>query len=269
MKARKPLIFIIIILLICTLEVLNLSVLDETFPFVLAEENTQKESETETEKEKAEEEKTTAKESSSKELLTPQEVEITIPVSVEWKNVPEKSIPEELIVTFVPDGVPFMATNVNFRKEMEAGSWSGYISALAGTQTVQVNVGRLEGLEYRVLGDVKKGIVLQYWEEGKIPNDGAKLAEQSIEPEKAPLDVPVETTKVSRPTVSPQAKITIQTEPGESLTPEEYNERMVEAALEARGYKSPNRAFYIAGIVVCAILILIVLAARIYLGKKM
>lgn len=191
---------------------------------------------------------------------------VDIPVSVNWDNVPEDKIPEQLTVLLTPDGVSFMATNLMFNAEM---GWKGNIQTIGGTRTIAITVPPLEGLEYRLLGSVEEGYTIEYHPEGKIPEDDARLADQSVNPAKV-SHAEVETSLVSKPAAQEAAPDlpAIETSEGEILSQEELERRMVAAALKEQGITAPNRTLYIVGIIVCAILIVLAIIARILLGRR-
>lgn len=194
----------------------------------------------------------------------PSEYTISIPVKLNWDNVPQESVPKELIITFVPDGVAFMAATLHFNAE---NNYAGQIEAIAGTRTLLIKGDKVDGLDNRVLGSVEQGYTIEYYPAGQVPADGAQLANQDTSPQSASYVQP-ETSKVP---VQVNANMpAVQTKEGESLSDEEYKARQIEEAAkreaEAQGL-NVNRNFYIGGIVVCGVLIVIVIVVRILLSR--
>lgn len=191
---------------------------------------------------------------------------VGIPVSVNWDHVPEEMVPAQLTVLFVPDGIGLMSANLLFTAESQ---WRGTVQTIGGTRTMVISVPPLEGLEYRLLGSIEEGYTIEYHPEGAIPDDNAKLADQSVDPAEI-SHAEVETIRVSK---APQAQAAdglpvVSTSEGESLSREEMEQRMVAAVLEQQGITAPNRTLYIIGIVICGVLIIAAVIARILLGRR-
>lgn len=186
----------------------------------------------------------------------------SVPVSltVDWSHVEESQVPASIITTLVPDGVSFMAVNLVLTAEHQ---WQGIIQVLQGTRAVQVSVDAVAGLDYVLSGNIREGYTLTYYRQGEEPPVEATPTEEIKTP--ATLMIPMDTQVIQRPNSDLPA---VQTNPDESLSVEEYEERQIQAALEEQGYRTPNRTFYIVGIVVCIVLIVVVVVARILLGRQ-
>ena len=185
-----------------------------------------------------------------------------IDISVDWGDVPAEQIPDSLYLTVVPDGIAFMASNVLFDAEHE---WKAQVQALPGTKHLEVKEDKIDGLEDRLLGNVEEGYQLQYFPLGQMPKDNAATATRNVQPHDGTY-AGVETRKVSITERAPGA-VAISTREGESLTPSELAERQLQAELEAQGLVMPNRTLYMIGVIICLILIVVVIALRILLGR--
>lgn len=185
-----------------------------------------------------------------------------IDINVDWGDVPAEQIPDSLYLTVVPDGIAFMASNVLFDAEHE---WKAQVQALPGTKHLEVKEDKIDGLEDRLLGNVEEGYQLQYFPLGQMPKDNAATATRNVQPHDGTY-AGVETRKVSITERAPGA-VAISTREGESLTPSELAERQLQAELEAQGLVMPNRTLYMIGVIICLILIVVVIALRILLGR--
>lgn len=182
-----------------------------------------------------------------------------VALRVSWDAI-EGDHPQELIFTIVPDGIAFMALTVHLS---DANNWETSATIAAGTQAMQFRGVDVEGLDYRVLGSVKDGYTIEFYPEGEIPTDNAHLANQDVDPNSVEIAaVPTQTVIVEKPSVP-----MIETQPGESLSDEEYQQRLIRAQLEANGLL-PNRTPYYIGIAICVVLIIVVIIIRILLGRS-
>lgn len=169
---------------------------------------------------------------------------LKLPVRIDFAEVPEAQRPKELFLTFVPDGIPWMAVDIPFNAEL---GFSATLEVLPGTQSLQVENEQVEGLESRISGTMEEGYVLRYYPLGKAPEvavtsppSAAGLAAEltpATLAETRPIQDLAETQAFAAPTLSSESS-------------------------------GPSRQLYIVGIVVCAILIVLIVLARIFLARR-
>lgn len=185
---------------------------------------------------------------------------IAVNLEATWEGVPEEYIPERLTFTVVPDGVAFMASTLTLTAE---NGWQSSIDVHSGTRAVQFKQTDLEGLDSRILGSMEEGFVLEYYLPGNIPDDGAQIANQELPVGSVELaEVPTQTVKLQK-----DRSPIVETREGESLSDEEYKERLVQAHLQEEGYIVDKTPYYI-GIGICVALIVVVIVLRILLGRN-
>lgn len=185
---------------------------------------------------------------------------IAVNIEARWEGVPEESIPDMLTFTVVPDGIAFMASSMILTPETD---WQGSIDVHSGTRALQFKQTEVEGLDNRILGSMEEGFVLEYYPLGNIPDDGAQEANQDIPVGSIELaEVPTQTVKLRQ-----QPGPIVETKEGESLSEEEYKERLIQAHLQDQGYIVDKTPYYI-GIGICVSLIVVVIVLRILLGRN-
>lgn len=184
-------------------------------------------------------------------------------IAVNWENVPEEQIPDNLAVTIVPDGVAFMASTIFFDAEAD---WKVAVEVHMGTRSIQFKDTDIEGLEHRILGNVTDGFTIEYYLPGELPQDDEVEVVNNLAPTGSIQlqEMPSQTMDLN-PT-----KPLVETKPGESLTPEEYQKRLVEQQLRDQGYvlDDAQKTPYYIGIGICVALIVVVIVIRVLLGRK-
>lgn len=186
---------------------------------------------------------------------------VAVNIEARWEGVPEENIPDTLTFTVVPDGIAFMASSMMLTAEND---WQGSLAVHSGTRALQFKQTEVQGFDHRILGSMEEGFVLEYYLPGNIPDDGAQVADQDLPVGSIELaEVPTQTVKLKEDTPSP----IVETREGESLSEEEYKERLIQAHLQEQGYIVNKTPYYI-GIGVCVALIVVVIVLRILLGRS-
>lgn len=185
---------------------------------------------------------------------------IAVNVNVNWGEVPEDRIPESLTITATPDGIPFMGSDLILNAN---ANWQGSMAVHSGTRRVEFKSLEIDGLDHRLSGSLEEGYTISYYLQGEAP----ETSEQDTEEEPAE-EVTLDLAAVPTQEVPLKNRgITIETEEGESLTDEEYKERLLDAYMREHGYIVDKTPYYI-GIAICVVLIIIVIVIRVLLGRK-
>lgn len=200
-----------------------------------------------------------AQELEARHQLPPAAEVMEIPLHVSWENVDEAAIPANISVTALPDGIAFMATDVYIYAD---NGWEAKFAVPMGTKMVQFRNIELDGYDYRILGSLEDSYTIEYYPVGGVPDDGAILANQAPEVGEVQLpQAPTQTVQLK------QDKPLVDTQPGESLSDEELQERYIEEQLRQEGYVVDRTPYYI-GIGICVALIIIVITIRILLARR-
>lgn len=176
-------------------------------------------------------------------------------VDLVFEDVEDDKIPQDKVVSFLPDGIPFMAVSVHFNKE---NGWTGAIDIIPGTKSIQVRDEKIEGLESRLTGSIDEGYTISYYHLGEAPE---ALETEEPEPPEIPSVPPEATSVVS---VSPELN-----RPEDDSLASQIEASIIESEMQAHGYDTEqNRQLYLIGIGVCVVLIIIVITLRILLARR-
>lgn len=185
---------------------------------------------------------------------------IAVNVNVDWGEVPEDNIPASLTITATPDGIPFMGSDLILNANAD---WQGSLAVHSGTRRVEFKSLEIEGLDHRLSGSLEEGYTISYYLQGQAPETSEPdTAEEPVE--EVTLDLAAVPTKEIN---LKDRGITVETEEGESLSEEEYKERLLDAYMREHGYIVDKTPYYI-GIAICVALIIIVIVIRVLIGRK-